>query len=1067
MSTKDTNIAKILGEGAVKCLTTLLSSESPLWGLVDPVIDTVKELRDFGACSNRISFSDIENICKTIVPDHIAQYRGIVSVATDICLKETDFLTNPYEPKDYSQRLTNHYIKDYSNHYGAAELERIKKFLPQILEVAIPKMERHLENDYDFRIKWRTVANSRFARIEERQDAQEAQLASHEQRIRRQEEICRRTTPKISELSDTYRSRWNSSLFLDKSRLLSQVYLLPNYQILDYWNDEEDDYENVDQYADLNVQLQDTLSSCNNLDTRMLVVLGHPGGGKSTLITYLLNNLPLNTERIIRVFRFSGFESINWNNDPENIPQHMLNDMGLIKSELSNSVLILDGLDEIQMHNDHEEFLNYLYQQWARSREIKRFSLIITCRRNRIQYLDDLQMRHILLCPFNEKQIEQFASAYWGKEISVFDPKQADLVTGINNSSIHLRDVLGIPLVLYMALALEIDLSDGTGLCDIYEHIFSVKNEKNSIYYRRYDKVHPITCVEAEKIQEFSKEVAKQIWEFKPSEGTVDKEKYEPIARRIASDNVDGLRELLVGQYFMEGKEGCQLLFVHRSMYEYFVALSICDSIEEMIASNLDPAVLYGNVPFAGGSCELSAFSNTFGLQSLIDYPEIQDFLLRMLQKRRLGNPTWWKTFFSEFLNKGLSNAANNRPKGGLTGLNEELNRFYNLIWLTRELLESYGETAPHLLNNSLRESIYLRIPYNGKKDLQRVSLEGIELMGHDFVEAHLEKANLSKAVLNRANFSDANLEEANLHSAEIEQASFSFASLRGVNFRYARLKDAQFDNANLKCADFSDADLSGADFSHAVLSGAVFTGAALFKANFSDAVIENCIFDKADMAGAILTGLHLKHSSFVNTNFEGASLDNIKVSPGTSMKNTIFNNCNLSYADFQHVDLSFAQLENAIMYEIYLCDSNLNGANLRDAELSGSNLEKASLAGAQLRNAIFDNSNMKFANLENADLRGASLMYTDLTNVRIIKTKVQSDTLDTIICDLQDRSGWIIDDSFGFDQDKYDSLRTTDFNKSEFIEVDNNMFVNKYELGAYERQCYEDNELYFDSDIF
>jgi len=222
---------------------------------------------------------------------------------------------------------------------------------------------------------------------------------------------------------------------------------------------------------------------------------------------------------------------------------------------------------------------------------------------------------------------------------------------------------------------------------------------------------------------------------------------------------------------------------------------------------------------------------------------------------------------------------------------------------------------------------------------------------------------------------------------------------------------------------------LADIDCAACIHGSAVFTGATLFEANFSDAVIENCIFDKADMAGAILTGLHLKHSSFVNTNFEGASLDNIKVSSGTSMKNAIFNNCNLSYADFQYIDLSFAQLENAIMYEIYLCNSNLNGANLRGAELSSSNLEKASLAGAQLRNAIFDNSNMKFANLENADLRGASLIYTDLTNARIIKTKVQSDTLNTIICDSQDRSGWIIDDSFGFDQDKDDSLRITDFN--------------------------------------
>lgn len=592
MNTRDLEMIKTLGEGAVKILTTLLSPVAPRLGLIGPVIDTVKELRDVGSCSNSISFSDIESICKTIVPDYIAQYRGIVSVATDICLKETDFLTNPYEPKDYSRRLANHYIKDYSNHYGEAELERIRKFLPQTLEVVIPEMERRLENDYEFRIKWRKVTNSRIARIEERQDKQEIQLASHETRIRYQEEQSQRTPPKISELSNSYLLKWDSSLFLDKDKTLSQVYQLPNYQTNDYWNDEDVD-EDTERYDDLDVQLQDTLFNCNNLKTRMLVVLGHPGSGKSTLITYLLNSFLLDPKRTVRVYRFSGFESINWNNNPENIPQLMLNDMGLVKSDLSNSILILDGLDEVQMHSNHEEFLNYLYQQWANSKEIKRFSMIVTCRRNRINCIEDLQMRYILLSSLDEMQIEQFASGYWGKEISEFDPKQMALVARINSSSRHLRNVLGIPLILYMALALEIDLSDGTGLCDIYEHIFSIKNEKNSIYYRRYDKTHPITSVEAEKIQEFSKEVARLIWEFSPAEGAVDKEKYEPIARKIASDNEDGLRELLVGQYFMEGKDGCQLLFVHRSMYEYFIALSIYDSINEMIASTFAPAVLY------------------------------------------------------------------------------------------------------------------------------------------------------------------------------------------------------------------------------------------------------------------------------------------------------------------------------------------------------------------------------------------------------------------------------------------------------------------------------------------
>ena len=996
----------IIGHGIVDCVTELAALRFPAVNLAKSVVQTGKELH-MQQQSREISFAEIEKICRAKMPEYVADYCGIISTAADICLHSID-PGIPYDPKEYSQLLTTDYLRQHPKQFDNADSARIETYLPCVLEATISELNRRSADNASFQSTWNSIVNSRMTKIEEHQTLQDKQIAEHEVRLAKVE--CN-SFPRVAEYSNAYQRKWDESLFLDHGVKLRKVYELPYYQCLDYMCDSDaEDGEYIPYYSDIETQLQDTIIQANDIGKRMLVVLGHPGSGKSTLITYLLNNFGFLSQRRVLVYRFSTFESINWNGNPENIPQNMLLEMGLNKDTLHDCVLILDGLDEIAMHgNDaYAELLNCFSQQWVRDKSICHFSLIITCRRNRISSLEDLQMRHILLCPFNEDQITRFACHYWGKSPDEFSDSEISILKRINNDDTALSNAMGIPLILYMTLALKIDLSENSGLCDIYSKIFSVDNKENSIYCRRYDKTHPITTQQASKIHDFSMGIAELIWEFNPAEGTVDKEKYEPLANRLIGDDKDTeLRDLLIGQYFMEGKNGCQLLFVHRSMHEYFIALSFYDKIKRLIELRQAPQELYQTVSFDGQPCTLTEFANLLGMQALSLFPDIQDYLLQMLRKDVLGDAKWWESFLSCFLNKGLANAAAGRSKSGVNGLNEELTRFYNLLWLTREQLRIFGHEAPFTLCDHLVDTIYLKIPYYSQRDLRGLSLNNVSLPGCNFQENILIKTYLEEAILSYSDFSDANLYAANLRSAQLEQSSFSNADLSYADLSNANSAGAQFDNALLRYTSFRGANLTGVCFDGANLSHADFTGAILDNATFLGAMIENTIFDHAKMRRVKLDNLSVISSSFKSAVLTNASLQKVRFTPGTSMKNADLQFCNLSSSDFQCVDFSFANFENSQMIDSYLGRCNMGKSHLISCDLSGTDLANANLRGADLRNAIVENVNLSGADLTDVDLRGASLTNAALYNVKMCRAKAALDTFNAVLLDSKDWDQW------------------------------------------------------------
>ena len=82
------------------------------------------------------------------------------------------------------------------------------------------------------------------------------------------------------------------------------------------------------------------------------------------------------------------------------------------------------------------------------------------------------------------------------------------------------KDVLGIPLILYMVLALEISVEKEGSIVEVYDQVFSVKEggiyercfnniKKNKI--ERYDQPHWISLIK-KQIHQISREIA--IWMF-------------------------------------------------------------------------------------------------------------------------------------------------------------------------------------------------------------------------------------------------------------------------------------------------------------------------------------------------------------------------------------------------------------------------------------------------------------------------------------------------------------------------------------------------------------------------
>jgi uncharacterized protein YjbI with pentapeptide repeats len=253
--------------------------------------------------------------------------------------------------------------------------------------------------------------------------------------------------------------------------------------------------------------------------------------------------------------------------------------------------------------------------------------------------------------------------------------------------------------------------------------------------------------------------------------------------------------------------------------------------------------------------------------------------------------------------------------------------------------------------------------------NLTGVDLSNTELRGLNFKKAILDLAFLREADLSHINLEGARLKETNLIGVNLYQANLANSYLVKAILIDANLKFANLTKANLTNADITNCKLAGADLSNAIAVSLNFTGQDLSRTKFIQARVRNSQFDNCDLSFANFSGASLREVSFKNAN----------------LSNTNFQKADLWETDFSGSNVYGSNLEGSKIYDNTKLDAKgllvwqLNNKPGKHSQLVHADLTQANLQRADLSNVNLRSCNLSLANLKEANLDGAKLLYANL----------------------------------------------------------------------------------------
>lgn len=632
-----------------------------------------------------------------------------------------------------------------------------------------------------------------------------------------------------------------------------------------------------------------------------IMILGQPGSGKSSFIAYLANELHNASSKQYYIIRLRNLRSSQIN--AEDPIQGLLEYLNIEEKDLIDSILVLDGLDEICALYSNTDFSVYVKMLLQNVSTIQNMKLVITSRTGYFSVDEQLEksLYIIKIENWDDSNLREWSRSYSSKHPLLETTISENANYLIDEGHSNKKDIFAVPILFYMANARGESINKHDSISSIYDAVFTEVADR-----RNYDPAHYITShkyISPKLARQICIEIAFSMFRCGRLNIIHDDDPYlEPIEVNTAlHDAIDVCSEqpfseisedvkhrirntyALTFYYNSHDKKQNAVEFAHRTIAEYFTS----EKILQVLCSFTDETN-------EADMCK--TLSECFGYEPIT--PDIFRFLYYKVRTPSMNaSLTPIKLALTRFLvNASLNGKLFNAPEKHTSNMHllDRVSVMMKSVLMLFEYLEC-TPPKPSFLERSLFNNLIACISGLITINPQHFSLLPFALNGFDLSEAlfanaqlrgaHLSQANLSKAILPEAILWEADLSGANLFQADLSKVDLSEANLSKANLSYAHLADSVLNKCNIESANFQEAYLLRTNMSDIDVSkGAIFTRAYCREAIFSDSYFTDVSFDDANMTeskldGCIFVGCHFKNAVLYKAYFKDTDISKADIS--------------------------------------------------------------------------------------------------------------------------------------------------------------------------------------------